>query len=374
MIYLDNAATTKMDSQVLEVMLPYLSESYLNPSAFYQGAVKIRMQVEGARRSIAEKLGVPSDTIFFTSGGTESDNWAIRLAAQLQCEKGRHIITSAIEHPAVLNTFKYLQENGYDVTYVGVDRTGRIDLTQLKKAIREDTVLISIMHANNELGTIEPIDEIGQIAHKKGILFHTDAVQTFGHIPIDVDGCNIDLMSVSGHKLYGPKGIGFLYIRDRRRFGRLLFGGSQEKGLRPGTENVPGIIGLSKAVEIAYDRLEQDITSVSALRDLFAAEIKKAIPDVCINGDNEHHLPGTVNVTFPNISGEALLIALDQSGICASAGSACSAGAIEPSHVLIACGLTSDEAERTLRFSIGRNNTQEEILKTISVLKTICHV
>ncbi|MBQ7428202.1 cysteine desulfurase family protein [Butyrivibrio sp.] len=374
MIYLDNAATTKMDSQVLEAMLPYLSESYLNPSAFYQGAVKIRMQVEGARRNIAEKLGVPSDTIFFTSGGTESDNWAIRLAAHLQCEKGKHIITSAIEHPAVLNTFKYLQDNGYDVTYVGVDRSGRIDLTQLKEAIREDTVLISIMHANNELGTIEPIEEIGRIAHEKGILFHTDAVQTFGHIPIDVEACNIDLMSVSGHKLYGPKGIGFLYIRDRRSFGRLLFGGSQEKGLRPGTENVSGIIGLAKATEIAYERLEQDIEDISALRDLFISEIKKSIPDVCINGNDNHHLPGTVNVTFPNISGEALLIALDQSGICASAGSACSAGAIEPSHVLIACGLTPDEAGRTLRFSIGRNNTQEEILKTISALKTICHV
>ena len=374
MIYLDNAATTRTDKAVIEYMLPFFEENYINPSAFYQPAVKVRMQVENSRRQIAECLGAPADSIFFTSGGTEADNWAVRIGARLGADRGRHIITSAIEHPAVLNTMKYMQEEGYEVTYLKVSREGVVDLDELKNAIREDTVLISIMHANNELGTIQPIKAIGEIAHENGILFHTDAVQTFGHEPIDLGACHIDLMSTSAHKLYGPKGIGFLYVRNRKAFGKLLFGGSQEKSLRPGTENVPAIMGYAKAVELAYERMEKDKEHIGKLRELFISKLKDAIPDVVINGNTDSCLLGTINVTFPGKSGEALLISLDQHGICASAGSACSAGALEPSHVLIAAGLSPDEAGRTLRFSIGRNNTEEEILTTIDVLKGIFRV
>lgn len=374
MIYLDNAATTRTDKAVIEYMLPFFEENYINPSAFYQPAVKVRMQVENSRRQIAECLGAPADSIFFTSGGTEADNWAVRIGARLGADRGRHIITSAIEHPAVLNTMKYMQEEGYEVTYLKVSREGVVDLDELKNAIREDTVLISIMHANNELGTIQPIKAIGEIAHENGILFHTDAVQTFGHEPIDLGAYHIDLMSTSAHKLYGPKGIGFLYVRNRKAFGKLLFGGSQEKSLRPGTENVPAIMGYAKAVELAYERMEKDKEHIGKLRELFISKLKDAIPDVVINGNPDSCLLGTINVTFPGKSGEALLISLDQHGICASAGSACSAGALEPSHVLIAAGFSPEEAGKTLRFSIGRNNTEEEILTTIDVLKGIFRV
>ncbi|MCR4904049.1 MAG: cysteine desulfurase [Butyrivibrio sp.] len=374
MIYLDNAATTPMDRAVLEAMIPFYENNFYNPSAFYQASVKTKMQVESARRKIAGLLKVPADTIFFTSGGTESDNWAVRLGAFSEGEKKKHIITSAIEHPAVLNTMKYMQEKGYEVTYLKVDRNGIVDLDELKSAIRKDTILISVMHANNEVGSIQPIKEIGEIASQNGILFHTDAVQTFGHIPIDIEDCHIDLLSVSAHKLYGPKGIGFLYIRNRKDFGKLLFGGSQEKSLRPGTENVPGIIGMSKAAELSYERMDSDYIYIENLRELFIHKLKEVMPEIVVNGSPINHLPGTANITFGGITGESLLIALDQQGICASAGSACSAGAIEPSHVLMAMGLSAKEASRTLRFSFGRCNTKEDVINTINSLKSICHV
>ncbi len=369
MIYLDHAATTRPDEAVVEAMIPFFRENFMNPSAFYQPAVRTRMQVEKARRSIAQFINASYDSIVFTSGGTESDNWAIRMGAKISEDKGKHIITTKIEHPAVLNTARFMEEQGYDVTYLDVDSTGRINLDDLKNAIREDTVLISIMHANNEIGTIQPIKEIGNIAHERGILFHTDAVQTFGHIKIDVSDCNIDLLSASAHKLYGPKGIGLLYIRDRKKFAKLLFGGSQELGLRPGTENVADIIGFAKAVEIAESAVESDHENQNALRENLKSSILKEIPGAVINENEKEHLPGTLNVTFPSVSAETILIRLDMNGICASAGSACSAGALEPSHVLTAIGRSADEAGRTIRFSLGRENTKDDIVKTVEVLK-----
>ena len=369
MIYLDHAATTRPEPEVVEAMIPFLRDNYMNPSAFYQPAVRTRMKVEKARRSIAQFINASYDSIVFTSGGTESDNWAIRMGAKISEDKGKHIITTKIEHPAVLNTARFMEEQGYDVTYLDVDSTGRIDLDDLKSAIREDTVLISIMHANNEIGTIQPIKEIGNIAHERGILFHTDAVQTFGHIKIDVSDCNIDLLSASAHKLYGPKGIGLLYIRDRQKFAKLLFGGSQELGLRPGTENVADIIGFAKAVEIAESVVESDNENQNALRENLKSSILKEIPGAVINENEKEHLPGTLNVTFPSVSSETILIRLDMNGICASAGSACSAGALEPSHVLTAIGRSADEAGRTIRFSLGRENTKDDIVKTVEVLK-----
>ncbi|WP_027217455.1 cysteine desulfurase family protein [Butyrivibrio fibrisolvens] len=371
MIYLDHAATTRPESAVVEAMIPFLTDNYMNPSSFYQPAVRTRMQVERARRNIAQFINAPYDSIIFTSGGTESDNWAIRMGAKISEDKGKHIITTRIEHPAVLNTARFMQEQGYEVTYLDVDSTGRIDLESLENAIRKDAVLISIMHANNELGTIQPIREIGRIAHDHGVLFHTDAVQTFGHLKIDVNECNIDFLSASAHKLYGPKGIGLLYIKDRKKFAKLLFGGSQELGLRPGTENVADIIGFDKAVEIAACKMDADTAIISALRDSLKSGILNNIRGAIINENENEHLPGTLNVTFPSVSAETILIRLDLNGICASAGSACSAGALEPSHVLIAIGKSEDEAGRTIRFSIGRENTQDDIDKTVKVLSEL---
>lgn len=370
MIYLDHAATTRPESAVIEAMIPFLSDNYMNPSAFYQPAVKTRMQVEKARRNIAEFINAPYDSIIFTSGGTESDNFAIRMGVQSLSDKGRHIITTSIEHPAVLNTARYMEEQGYEVTYLTVDKTGLIDLEMLENSIRDDTVLISIMHANNEIGTVMPIKEIGEIAKRHNVLFHTDAVQTFGHLEIDVEACNIDLLSASAHKLYGPKGIGLLYIRNRKAFSKLMFGGSQELGLRPGTENVADIIGFDKAVEIAKERIKDDYAKENSLRDMLKKGILEVVPGAVINGNDNYHLPGTLNVTFPSASSETMLIRLDQCGICASAGSACSAGAIEASHVLTAIGKDNDEARRTLRFSIGRENSEDDIIKTIEVISS----
>ena len=368
MIYLDHAATTRPESAVVDAMIPFLSESYMNPSSFYQPAVRTRMEVEKARRSVAKFINAPYDSIIFTSGGTESDNWAIRIGAGLYESSGGHIITTKIEHPAVLNTVRFMEEKGYEITYLDVDKTGRISLEDLKSAIRKDTVLISVMHANNELGTIQPIKEIGQIAHDKGILFHTDAVQTFGHLKIDVDEYNIDLLSARAHKIYGPKGIGLLYIRNRKKFAKLMFGGNQELGLRPGTENVASIIGFSKAIQIAKDRMEEDYIRENQLRDKLKDLIQKEIHGAVINENDSFHLPGTLNVTFPKISAETILIRLDLNGICASAGSACSAGAIEPSHVLTAIGKSEAQAKSTIRFSLGRENTEQDIEKTVLVL------
>lgn len=369
MIYLDHAATTRPEPSVVEEMISFLSDNYMNPSSFYQPAVRTRMQVEKARRTIAEFINAPYESIVFTSGGTESDNWAIRMGAGILKNKGKHIITTKIEHPAVLNTVRFMEEQGYEVTYLDVDKTGLIDIENLKSAIRKDTALISIMHANNELGTIQPIKEIGAIAHEHDILFHTDAVQTFGHIDIDVNDYCIDFLSASAHKLYGPKGIGLLYIRNKNEFSKLLFGGSQELGLRPGTENVADIMGFCKAVTIAKDKMEDDAIRINSLRDELKSGILNIVKGAAINENDRCHLPGTLNVTFPDVSAETILIRLDMNGICASAGSACSAGAIEPSHVLMAIGKSEDEARRTIRFSLGRENTRDDIVKTLKVLE-----
>ncbi len=371
MIYLDHAATTRTDPAVAEEMTKWQTELYMNPSAFYQPAVRVRMKIDEARRKIAGFLNVNPAGIYFTSGGTESDNWAIRSAVEANSAKGRHIITSSVEHPAVRNTMRYLETKGFEVTKLPVDKYGSISAEDLKKVIRDDTVLVSIMHANNELGTIEPLEEIGEITAERGVLFHTDAVQTFGHIPINVEKCRIDLLSASAHKLYGPKGIGLLYINPGIKFGSMLFGGRQEKGLRPGTENVSSIIGFAKAVEIASNRMEEDAKRESALRDKFEEALINNIPKIKINSGASARLPGIINLTFPGIEAEPLLILLDSNGICASAGSACSAGAIEASHVLLSAGLTNEEAKRTIRFSLGRENTDENIEKTVKLLKEI---
>ena len=371
MIYLDNAATTRPDPKVVEEMLPWLTEQYMNPSAFYQPAVKTRAFVERARQQIAAFLGVSPAGICFTSGGTESDNWAIRTAAELHSEKGKHIITSAVEHHSVRNTLRYLETKGFEVTRIPVDRNGEICTDALRKAVRPDTILITVMHANNELGTIEPVEEIGSIAAENGIIFHTDAVQTFGHIPIDIERCHIDMLSASAHKLYGPKGIGLLYIDPGSPFGSFMFGGRQEKGLRPGTENVSSIAGFARAAVLAGERMEEEAAREAALRDMMGRLLKQTIPGVRINGTADRRLPGILNVTFPGYDAEALLILLDQNGICASAGSACSAGALEPSHVLRACGFTAEEAKQTLRFSLGKETTSAEIEETVNVLERI---
>ena len=371
MIYLDNAATTRPDPSVIQAMMPYLTEQFANPSAFYQEAVRVRMQIDLARQHAADLLGAAPGNIYFTAGGTEADNWALRAGAEMMREKGRHIITSSVEHPAVRNTARYLASCGYEVTFLPVDGRGRVDPDEVRAAIRPDTVLISVMHANNELGTIEPVREIGMAAREAGVLFHTDAVQTFGHIPIDPEECGISFLSASAHKLNGPKGVGLLYVAPGLRPGRLLYGGSQERSLRPGTENPAAIIGFGEAARLAALRMDEDAARIRTLRQDFIMELKSQIPGIRINGDEEQSLPGIVSVTFPTVSSETLLIRLDQHGICASAGSACSAGAIEPSPVLTACGMSEEQAKRTLRLSLGRENTAEELKETVRVLRAV---
>ncbi len=371
MIYLDNAATTPVDQDVLEEMLPYYNDKFYNPSSFYKSASSVRVKIEKARRTIAECMGASHRGIFFTSGGTESDNWAIRAAVEYKKDKGRHIISTPTEHPAVLNTLRYLESIGFQVTYLDVDGEGNILVDELEKAIRPDTVLISVMHANNEIGTLAPVEKIGQLAHRNDILFHTDAVQSFGKQRIDIDKCNIDLLSASSHKIYGPKGTGLLYINPLLPLGKLLFGGDQENGKRPGTENTAGIIGFSKAVENAFLNLEKNGEYIDSLSVLLREEIKNNIPGAVFLGNQDQRVPGIVSVLFPSLDSETILIRLDEAGIMASAGSACSAGAVEPSHVLTAVGLEAREAKRVIRFSLGKNNTKEEIMETARVLKDI---
>lgn len=371
MIYLDNAATTKMDPEVLEAMLPYMQENFFNPSAFYGPATKVRMKIENARREIAEFMGIDSNTIYFTSGGTESDNWAIRATALMSKDKGKHIITSSIEHQAVWHTMGYLRKAGYEITALPVDHKGMINTEDLKKAIRSDTILVSVMHANNEIGTIQPIEEIGSIASEKGIPFHTDAVQTFGHIPIDVKKSRVNFLSASAHKLNGPKGVGLLFSSGAGNIDKFMFGGTQEMGRRPGTENVAGIIGFAKAVELVKQRHEEDFKREQFLRKYFINELLSCIDGIYINGDSENCLPGIVSMTFPRLNSEVVLMGLDSRGICASAGSACGTGSIRTSPVLLACGKTEDEARRTLRFSLGRETTKKDLEDTVGALKEI---
>lgn len=371
MIYLDNAATTKVNKKVLESMMPYFSEIYCNPSAAYSFATKGRIAIEEARNHAAKLIGASDMEIYFTSGGSESDNWAIKAVAESFSDKGKHIITTKIEHHAVLHTCEYLERHGFDITYLNVDSDGKVRLDELKKSIREDTILISVMTANNEIGTIQPVAEIGKIAHEKGILFHTDAVQAYGHIPINVDEMNIDLLSASGHKFNGPKGVGIMYIRKGVKIRSFIHGGSQERGRRAVTYNVPGIAGLGTAAKLAMENMAKRAEKEKELRDYFIDRISAEIPYTVLNGHREDRLPNNINFCFRFVEGESVLIMLDQAGICASSGSACTSGAIDPSHVLRAIGLSDEMAHESLRLTLSYENTKEEIDTVVGELKRI---
>ncbi len=371
LIYLDNAATTQVYPEVFEEMKPYFTEYYGNPSSVYQFAQESKNKVERAREEIAEMLNAKPEEIYFTGGGSESDNWALVATAETYAKKGKHIITSKIEHHAILHTCEYLESRGYEVTYLDVDENGLIDLEQLKKSIRKDTILISIMSANNEIGTIQPIAEIGKIAKEHEIFFHTDAVQAFGHIPIDVEEMQIDMLSASGHKIQGPKGIGFLYIRKNVRIGAFIHGGSQERGKRAGTHNVPGIVGLAAAAKIAKENLESNIEYETKLRDYAISRIENEIPFAVLSGHRTKRLPNNIHFCFRFIEGESMLILLDQAGICGSSGSACTSGSLDPSHVLLAIGRPHEIAHGSLRLTLSEKNTKEEIDKVVDELKKI---
>lgn len=371
LIYLDNAATTKTAPEVVEAMLPYFTEHYGNPSSVYGFAAANKEVVVSQREVIAGALGAAPNEIYFTAGGSESDNWALVAAAEAYGAKGKHIITSKIEHHAILHTCEYLEKRGFEITYLDVDENGIVDLAQLRQAIREDTILISVMYANNEIGTIQPIQEIGAIAREHGILFHTDAVQAFGQIPIDVDACHIDMLSASGHKLNGPKGIGFLYIRKGVKIRSFIHGGAQERRRRAGTENVPGIVGFGKAVERAVSTMEERTAKEIELRDYLIQRIETEIPFCRLNGDRQKRLPNNVNFSFQFIEGESLLIMLDMKGICASSGSACTSGSLDPSHVLLAIGLPHEIAHGSLRMTLNEEITKEDLDYVVDSLKEI---
>jgi len=361
LIYMDNAATTATRPEVLEAMMPYFTQHYGNASSIHTFGRNARRAMENARKQVAAALGCEPREVYFTAGGSESDNWAIRCAVLAKANKGKHIITSAIEHHAVLHTCEYMEKQGYEVTYLPVDEFGRVSVEDVKNAIRPDTVLITIMAANNEIGTLQPIPEIGRIAKENGILFHTDAVQAVGAVPIDVNDWNVDMLSLSGHKLHAPKGIGALYIRKGVRISNLIYGGAQERGLRAGTENLPGIVGLGKAVELAVAELPEYAERVSKLRDKLIDGILETIPDVCLNGHRTERLPGNVNVSVRYVEGEALLMRLDLAGVAASSGSACTSGSLDPSHVLLAIGLPHEIAHGSLRLSLSNETTEEDV-------------
>ncbi len=371
MIYLDNASTTSVTQEVFEAMRPYFCEQYANPSAIYSFSGTIMKAVDIARKQVAALIGAQHNEIYFTAGGSEADNWAIKAAADAYKEKGRHIITSAIEHHAVLHTCQYLERQGYEVTYLPVDENGMVQIDKVEAAIRPDTILITIMAANNEIGTIEPLREIGELAHKRGIVFHTDAVQAYGHIPLNVDEMHIDMMSISGHKFHGPKGVGCLYIRKGIRIGSFIHGGAQERSRRAGTHNVPGIVGMGVAATLAAKQLEENKKSEEALRDYLIKRVLEEIPHSRLNGDPVKRLPGNANFCFRFIEGESLLILLDQKGICASSGSACTSGSLDPSHVLLAIGLPHEIAHGSLRLTLSEDTTKEEIDFTVEQIKTI---
>ena len=371
MIYLDNAATTRVSEAVLDEMLPFFRQTYSNPSAIYGFAAESKKAVDKARQQAAELIGAKTDEIYFTGGGSESDNWAIKAAVEAYSSKGKHIITTKIEHHAVLHTCDYLEKQGCEVTYLGVDKNGRISLDELKKAIRPDTVLISIMMANNEIGTLEPVEEIGKIARENGVLFHTDAVQAYGHIPIDVEKMNIDMLSASGHKFNGPKGIGILYIRKGVKIRSFIHGGAQERSRRAGTLNVPAIVGFGKAAQLAGETMSERIGHEKKLRDHLIERVLSEIPHSRLNGDPEDRLPNNVNFCFRFIEGESMLLLLDRAGICASSGSACTSGSLDPSHVLLAIGLPHEIAHGSLRLTLSEENTLEETDYVVDELKKI---
>lgn len=360
-IYMDNAATTKPRKEVIGKMLPFITENYGNPSSIYKIARENKNAVDEARDNIAKAINANTNEIYFTAGGSESDNWCLKGVADSYSGKGKHIITTAIEHHAILHACEYLESKGFEVTYLPVDEYGIISMEDLKNAIREDTILISVMFANNEIGSIQPIAEIGKLAHEKGIVFHTDAVQALGHVPIDVEEMNIDLLSASGHKLYGPKGIGMLYIRKGIKIKPLIHGGAQERNRRAGTENVPGIVGFGEACRLANEELDKESKRLIALRDKLINGILTAIPHSRLNGHPTKRLPGNVNISFEFIEGESMLLLLDMKGVCASSGSACTSGSLDPSHVLLAIGLPHEKAHGSLRLTLGHFNTEEEV-------------
>jgi len=368
-IYMDNAATTATRPEVLEAMLPYFTQHYGNPSSIHAYGRDARRAIENARKQVAAALGCEPREVYFTAGGSESDNWAIRCA--LQNKQGKHIITSAIEHHAVLHTCEYMEKQGYEVTYLPVDEYGLVSVDDVKKAIRPNTALITIMAANNEIGTIQPIAEIGKLAKEAGILFHTDAVQAVGAVPINVKEWNVDMLSLSGHKFHAPKGVGALYVRKGIRITNLIYGGAQERGLRAGTENLPGIVGLGKAIELAVAEIPEYTERLTKLRDKLIDGILASIPDVQLNGHRTQRLPGNVNVSVRYVEGEALLMRLDLAGIAASSGSACTSGSLDPSHVLLAIGLPHEIAHGSLRLSLGNDTTEEDVDYVLETLPNI---
>lgn len=368
-IYLDHAATTAVRPEVVDAMLPYFTEKYGNASGIYGIGQDNKEAIMKARDTIAAAIGAKSEEIYFTAGGSESDNWALKVTAESYKSKGRHIITTKIEHHAIIHTAEYLEKQGYEITYLNVDEKGLVDLNELEAAIRKDTILISIMFANNEIGTIEPIKEIGEIAKKHGVLFHTDAVQAFAQVPINVDEMNIDMLSASAHKFNGPKGIGFLYIRKGLKLKSFIHGGQQERGRRAGTENVPGIVGMAKACEIAIETMDERIKKETELRDYLIQRLTTEIPYTRLNGHESKRLPNNVNVSFQFVEGESILITLDMAGICASSGSACTSGSLDPSHVLLAIGLPHEIAHGSLRLTLGYENTKEELDYVVEKVK-----
>ena len=371
LIYLDNAATTATRPQVLEAMLPYFGEYYGNAASIYRFAGKSTKAVDEARRTVADALGAKKGEIYFTGGGSESDNWALKATAFAKKEKGKHIITSKIEHHAILHTCQFLEQNGFEVTYLDVDENGLVQPEKLEQAIREDTILVSIMFANNESGTIQPIAELARIAHKHGALFHTDAVQAFCHVPIDVNELEIDMLSASGHKFGGPKGVGIMYLRDTVKIGSFIHGGAQERGKRAGTHNTPGIVGFAKAVELATANMEERARKETELRDYLIDGILAKVPYTRLNGHRTKRLSNNANFSFRFIEGESLLILLDQHGICGSSGSACTSGSLDPSHVLLAIGLPHEIAHGSLRLTLSAETTKEEIDYTIETVAKI---
>ena len=366
-VYMDNAATTPIRKEVLDAMMPYLTDMYGNPSSSYSFAKEVKKKIENARTQISELINCAPGEVFFTSGGTESDNWAIKAIAEKYAEKGKHIITTKIEHHAVLSTVHWLEKYGFEVTYLNVDKCGLIDLDELERAIRPDTILISIMTANNEIGTVQPIEKIGKIARSHNVIFHTDAVQAFGHIPIDVKKMKIDLLSASGHKINGPKGVGILYVKKGINLNSFVHGGAQEGGRRGGTYNVPGIIGMGQAAALAKESCGK--TDEIELRDYFIKRLLEEVPASSLNGDSSSRLPNNINIRFDRVDTESLLVMLDQYGIYASVGSACTTGQVEPSHVLMAIGLTKEQAHNSLRLSISEDTSKDDVDYTIEKIK-----
>ncbi len=371
MIYLDNAATTKVSEEVFEVMKPYFCEQYANPSAIYSFAGKSMKAVNEAREQAAKLIGAASNEIYFTAGGSESDNWVIKTVCETYKNKGKHIITTKIEHHAILHTCQYMEKQGFEVTYLDVDEMGIVKMDDLKAAIRPDTILITIMAANNEIGTIQPLKEIGALAKEHKVLFHTDAVQAYGHIPLNVEEMNIDFLSASGHKLHAPKGIGLMYIRKGIKVGSYIHGGAQERSRRAGTLNTPGIVGFGEAIRIAGERMQETMAKEIELRDYLINRVLTEIPYSRLNGDPVKRLPGNAHFCFQFIEGESMLIMLDQKGICASSGSACTSGSLDPSHVLLAIGLPHEIAHGSLRLTMSEETTKEDIDTTVDELKVI---